>query len=160
MLQEYPGRKFGLDLVPATKIVRPIIDKVLGQGTWCVGGGNFFETNTAYRVHADTGKDGPDKVWQTFVFPLRMEAKINVVPALGKIRLLILKQTWNGDAAFFLRGSADEPNEYNIVVKDYGTPRAYQPAGNIGHLDNAMTIDDILLEQCPHLEPSNFAGLS
>lgn len=149
-LQEYPSRRFALDLGPAMEIVRPIIDGVLGEGTWTVAGGNFFETSTGYRVHADTGKDGPEKVLQTFVFPLRMEFKEGVENYPEKVRLLILNQTWAGDAAFFLRGSPDEPNEYNIVVKDYK---------DVGELD-AGTFDDILLKTCPHLSPSNFLGLT
>jgi hypothetical protein len=151
MLKEYPGRAFALDLGPALELISPIIDSVLGSGTWDVAGGNFFETNTGYRVHADTGKEGPEKVWQTFVFPLSMEAKPNVVPTLEQVRLLILNQTWDRDAAFFLRGSFDEPNEYNIVVKHYK---------DVGNRDDEETIDGILLEQCPHLNPSNFVGLS
>lgn len=146
-LQQYPGRAFALDLVPALEIVKPIIDGVLGVDTWEVTGGNFFETSTGYRVHADTGREGPDKVWQTFVFPLSMEAK--EISAPHRVRLLILDQTWSGDAAFFLRGSPDEPNEYNIVVKDY------QDVGNLGE-----GYDGLLLNWCPHLNPSNFLGLS
>lgn len=148
--QEYPGRKFGLDLEPTMQIIEPIINGVLGQGTWRVAGGNFFETSTGYRVHADTGKEGPDKVLQTFVFPLRMEFKVGVKASPEKVRLLILNQTWSGDAAFFLRGSSDEPNEYNIVVKDYA---------DVGELD-VGTYDDILLKTCPHLNASNFLGLT
>lgn len=151
MLKEYPGRAFALDLGPALEIIRPILNSVLGEDTWDVTGGNFFETNTGYRVHADTGKDGSEKVWQTFVFPLSMEAKPNVQPNLEQVRLLILNQTWDGNAAFFLRGSPDEPNEYNIVVKNYST---------VGNRDDDGTIDGMLLEQCPHLNPSNFVGLS
>ena len=150
-LQEYPGRRFALDLEPAMAIVKPIIDAALGEGTWEVTGGNFFETETGYRVHADTGKEGPGRVLQTFVFPLSMEARPGVRPNLDKVRLVILNQTWAGDAAFFLRGSPDEPNEYNIVVKDYK---------DVGNRDDDSTIDGILLEQCPHLTPSNFVGLS
>ena len=144
---EYPGRSFGLDLGPALKIVAPIIDSVLGKDTWEVFGGNFFETSTGYRVHADTGKEGPEHVWQTFVFPLSLEAK--PVAAPQNVRLLILDQTWSGDAAFFLRGSPDEPNEYNIVVNDY------KDVGNLGE-----GFDGTLLQWCPHLNPSNFLGLS
>ena len=150
MLKEYPGRAFALDLVPALKIVGPIIDNVLGTDTWECTGGNFFLTNTGYRVHADTGKDGPDKVWQTFVFPLEMTFKENTTPQPEKNRFIVLNQTWSGDAAFFLRGSPDEPNEYNIVVKDYSA------VGNIEH----GTMDGWLLENCPHLNPSNFYGLT
>lgn len=150
-LQILPQRKFALDLAPAMEIVKPIIDSVLGEGTWEVTGGNFFETETGYRVHADTGKDGPDRVLQTFVFPLSITPKPNKKPNLEGVRFLILNQTWSGDAAFFLRGSPDEPNEYNIVVKHYK---------DVGNRDDDGTIDGILLEQCPHLIPSNFVGLS
>lgn len=149
-MQEYPGRRFALDLGPAMEIVKPIIDGVLGEGTWEVTGGNFFETSTGYRVHADTGKDGPEKVLQTFVFPLSMEFREGVTTRPERVRLLILNQTWDGDAAFFLRGSPDEPNEYNIVVKDYK---------DVGNLD-VGTYDGLLLETCPHLNPSNFLGLT
>lgn len=150
-LQEYPGRKFALDLVPAMEIVKPIIDSVLGSGTWEVTGGNFFETSTGYRVHADTGRDGPDRVLQTFVFPLSITAKPNIIPNLDRVRFLVLNQTWAGPAAFFLRGSADEPEEYNIVVKDYR---------DVGNKDDDLIIDSALLRECPHLIHSNFVGLS
>jgi len=149
-LQEYPGRRFALDLAPTMEIVQPIIDGVLGAGTWEVTGGNFFETSTGYRVHADTGKDGPEKVLQTFVFPLSMMFKENVEPHPERVRLLILNQTWSGNAAFFLRGSPDEPEEYNVVIKDYK---------DVGELDDG-TFNDILLKTCPHLNPSNFLGLT
>ena len=148
---EYPGRCFGLDIGPALEIVAPIIDSVLGAGTWESAGGNFFETDTGYRVHADTGKEGPDRVLQTFVFPLSITAKPNVVPNLERVRFLVLNQTWSGDAAFFLRGSPDEPSEYNIVVKDYR---------DVGNRDDDSTIDGVLINECPHLLPSNFVGLS
>ena len=150
-MQILPQRRFALDLGPAMEIVKPIIDNVLGEGTWEVTGGNFFETETGYRVHADTGKDGPERVLQTFVFPLSLTPRFNTTPDSERVRLLILNQTWSGDAAFFLRGSPDEPNEYNIVVKDYK---------DVGNRDDDGTIDGVLLEQCPHLNPSNFVGLS
>ena len=111
MLKEYPGRAFALDLGPALEIVNPIINNVLGADTWECTGGNFFLTNTGYRVHADTGKDGPDKVWQTFVFPLDMTFKADTTPQIDKNKFIVLNQTWTGDAAFFLRGSPDEPND-------------------------------------------------
>ena len=150
-LQEYPGRRFGLDLEPAMQIVRPIIDAVLGHDTWRVAGGNFFETGTGYRVHADTGKEGPEKVWQTFVFPLRFTLKPDTAHYLDRVRLLILNQSWRGDAAFFLRGSPDQPSEYNIVVKDYSEVLNKSETG---------WTDVKLWECCPHLNPSNFVGLS
>jgi hypothetical protein len=150
MLKEYPGRAFALDLRPALEIVSPIINNVLGVDTWECTGGNFFLTNTGYRVHADTGKDGPDKVLQTFVFPLEMTFKEDTTPQLEKNKFIVLNQTWAGDAAFFLRGSPDEPNEYNIVVKDYST---------VGNLEEG-TMDGWLLDNCPHLNPSNFYGLT
>lgn len=150
-MQILPQRRFALDLGPAMEIAKPIIDSVLGEGVWEVAGGNFFETETGYRVHADTGKEGPDRVLQTFVFPLSLTPRFDTKPNLDQIRLLILNQTWAGDAAFFLRGSPDEPTEYNTVIKDYR---------NVGARDDDGTIDGILLEQCPHLNPSNFVGLS
>lgn len=150
-LQVLPMRKFGLDIVEAVNIVQPIIDNVLGKGTWKVAGGNFFETETGYRVHADTGKDGPADVWQTFVFPLRQELRTDIPVKLERNRLLILNQTWSGDAAFFLRGEDVEPNEYNQVITDYK---------DVGNLDDEGTMDGLLLEHCPHLKISNFAGLT
>ena len=146
-----PQRKFALDLEPALEIVRPIIDSVLGAGTWEVAGGNFFETETGYRVHADTGKEGPDRVLQTFVFPLRQELRDDVPVRLERNRFLVLNQTWTGDAAFFLRGETVEPNEYNQVVTDYK---------DVGNLDDMETMDGILLDHCPHLDIRNFAGLT
>jgi hypothetical protein len=146
-----PQRKFALDIVPAVEIVRPIIDGVLGAGTWEVAGGNFFETETGYRVHADTGKEGPERVLQTFVFPLRQELRDDIPVRLERNRFLVLNQTWSGDAAFFLRGETVEPNEYNQVITDYK---------DVGNLDDIETIDGILLDHCPHLNIKNFAGLT
>jgi hypothetical protein len=146
-----PQRKFALDLGPALEIVKPIIDSVLGEGTWEVAGGNFFETETGYRVHADTGKEGPEKVLQTFVFPLRQELRDDIPVRLERNRFLVLNQTWSGDAAFFLRGETVEPNEYNQVITDYQ---------DVGNLDDIETMDGILLEYCPHLDNRNFAGLT
>jgi hypothetical protein len=79
-----------------------------------------------------------------------MVFKENVEPHPERVRLLILNQTWSGNAAFFLRGSPDEPEEYNVVIKDYQ---------DVGELDEG-TFDDILLKTCPHLNPSNFLGLT
>ena len=152
-MQTLPGRRFGLDIEGAVEIVTPIIDAVLGVGTWRVAGGNFFETETGYRVHADTGREGPQDVWQTFVFPLRQELREDIPVRLERNRLLVLNQTWSGDAAFFLRGEDTEPNEYNRVVRDYW-------AEGVGNLDDESSLDGILLDYCPHLKPSNFAGLS
>lgn len=150
-MQILPMRRFALDIAPAIEVVRHIIDSTLGADTWEVSGGNYFETETGYRVHADTGKDGPDKVWQTFVFPLRQELRTDIPVKLDRNRLLILNQTWAGDAAFFLRGETVEPNEYNQVITDYK---------DVGNLDDEETIDGLLLEYCPHLNSSNFAGLT
>ena len=150
-LQVLPQRRFALDLGPAMEIVKPIIDCALGEGTWEVTGGNFFETETGYRVHADTGKDGADRVLQTFVFPLSQELRDDIPVRLERNRFLVLNQTWAGDAAFFLRGETVEPNEYNQVITDYR---------DIGNLDDMETLDGILLEYCPHLDIRNFAGLT
>ena len=152
-MQTLPGRRFGLDIAGAVEIVTPVINAVLGKGTWRVAGGNFFETETGYRVHADTGKEGPEDVWQTFVFPLRQELRDDIPVRLERNRLLVLNQTWSGDAAFFLRGEDTEPNEYNRVVRDYW-------AEGVGNLDDESSLDGLLLDYCPHLKPSNFAGLT
>ena len=158
MLKESPSQSFGLDIVPALEIVTPIINNVLGVDTWeCTGShwrarGNFFLASSGFRVHADTGNDGPDKVLQTFVFPLEMTFKEGETPRLDQNKFIVLNQTWAGDSAFFLRGDPDErkPNEYSIVVKDYST---------IGNLEEG-TMDGRLLDNCPHLNPSNFYGLT
>jgi hypothetical protein len=151
--QHYPGRQFGLDIEASVELVEPIIDSVLGKGKWVVTGGNFFETETGYRVHADTGREGPDHIWQTFVFPLRQDFRTDIPVRPERNRLLILNQTWTGDAAFFLHGEDVEPNEYNCVVRDYW-------AEGVGNLDDKNTIDGLLLEHCPHLKNSNFIGLT
>jgi hypothetical protein len=149
-LQTLPQRRFALDLAPAMEIVKPIIDSVLGADTWTVTGGNFFETETGYRVHADTGKAGPEHVLQTFVFPLQQELRTDIPVRLERNRFLVLNQTWAGDAAFFLRGETVEPNEYNQVITDYK---------DVGNLEQG-TIDGLLLDYCQHLDSRNFAGLT
>lgn len=150
-MQLLPMRRFALDIASAVEIVTPVIDSVLGKDTWEVAGGNFFETETGYRIHADTGKEGPDRVWQTFVFPLSQELRTDIPVKVENNRLLVLNQTWQGDAAFFLKGETVEPNEYNQVITDYK---------DVGNLDNEETIDGLLLQYCPHLKISNFPGLT
>jgi len=154
IMKSYPGRQFALDLVDAVDIVKDIIDNALGKDRWTVAGGNFFKTEVGYRVHADTGRDGPNNVLQTFVFPLEQEFRQGLVQVNpNRNRLLVLKQQWKGPAAFFLHGEETEPNEYNIVVRDY------EQEGVIG-LENTDYLDPLLVDYCPHLNMENFRGLS
>jgi hypothetical protein len=141
-------RVFGVDIAQAVELVTPIIDSVLGQDNWIATGGNFFESEVGYRVHADTGKEDLDRVYQTFVFPLRYE--LTEQAQLEKNRLIILKQKWQNSAAFFMAGSKEMPDEYNNVVKDYSLVEGIEPG----------KIDTQLMSLCPHLPYSNLIGLS
>jgi hypothetical protein len=152
MKQTYPGRVFGNDIGPALEIVKPIIDRELGEGNWTVRdyGGNFFETNVGYRVHADTGTDGPESVFQTFVFPLRLTRSYLKPTDPERVRFMVLNQRWQGPAAFFMHGDRAQPKEYNTVINDYRDVIGLEP-GNM---------DAELLKDCPHLNRNNFSGLS
>lgn len=143
-----PGRVRGHNIPPALKIVRPIIDNLLGEGEWELDGAIFFETMYGYRVHADTEKQGPKRVWQTVLFPLRqtLTEQANV----EQNKLIIFDQTWSGDAAFFLKGSPDDPKEFNGVIKDYKDVEGVIPG----------YIDPYVEQLCPHLDKENFEGLT
>jgi hypothetical protein len=142
------GRVRGHNLQPAIDIVRPIIDDLLGAGDWRVEGGIFFETIYGYRVHVDTEKRGPQHVWQTIVFPLRQT--LTPESQIEKNRLIIFDQTWSKDAAFFLKGSPDDPKEFNNVIKDYKDVEGLIPG----------YIDPFVEQLCPHLDQENFEGLT
>lgn len=142
------GRVRGHDLNNALKLVRPIIDNLLGKDNWKLEGGLFFETVTGYRVHADTEKRGPEHVWQTVLFPLRQT--VTQESNVEMNRLIIFDQTWSGDAAFFLKGSPDNPQEFNNVVKDYTDVEGLIPG----------YVDPYVEQLCPHLNKENFEGLT
>ena len=131
-MKSYPGRSFGLDLDPAMEIVKPIIDKELGEGTWERDGGNFFLTNTGYRVHADTGKQGPDRVWQTFLFPLAMTYREYVTPQRDKNKFIVLNQTSDDNPAF-----GADTNIVSIIDKQGNTY-------NYPKLDKSKIAEEIL----------------
>ena len=147
-LTDRPGRTRGHNIDPAMQILRPIVDDLLGVDNWQLDGAIFFETVTGYRVHADTEKFGPHRVWQTIVFPLRQELTEQAQPE--KNRLIIFDQAWKKDAAFFLKGSPDAPQEYNGVIKDYK---------DVINLREGY-IDPYVEELCPHLTRENFEGLT
>jgi hypothetical protein len=142
------ARVFVTDITSAVELVAPIINSVLGEGNWTVSGGNFFESEVGYRIHADTGKDNFGQLLQTFVFPLSYE--LTDAAQLEKNRLIILKQRWHSPAAFFMQGSQAEPNEYNDVVRDYKDVIGYEPG----------KIDHTLMALCPHLPVTNLLGFT
>jgi hypothetical protein len=138
----------GHNILTALELVYPIVDDLLGKGNWKLEGGIFFETVYGYRVHADTEKSGPGRVWQTIVFPLRQT--LTPESQIEKNRLIIFDQTWKKDAAFFLKGSPDDPKEFNNVVKDYKDVEGIIPG----------YIDPYVEQLCPHLNKENFEGLT
>ena len=143
---QYKGRYFS-NLTPRVlEIVTPIIDQELGQGTWKIDSGNFFDTRVPYRIHTDTGL--PDlSPWKTFVFPLKVFAGTDYDPAGNA--LYVLNQRWYGPAAFFVKGSTDVAEEYNKVITDYS---------EVSELDRGF--DEELVADCSHLPRSNFEGLT
>jgi hypothetical protein len=149
-VKKLPERVFGLDIKRSCELVTPIIDQVLGKDQWELAGGNFFETETGYRVHADTGYEGPERVQQTFVFPLRLSLLPRKQADFDRLRIFILNQSWAGNAAFFMRGDTVDPGEYNQAITDYQDVIGLEEG----------TMDGILLDNCPHLNVMNFAGLT
>lgn len=144
-----PGRVRGHRIDPALDIVRPIVDQLLGKDNWTLQGGIFFETVTGYRVHVDTEKRGPNYVWQTIVFPLRQEPS-SETPIYENNRLIVFDQVWKKDAAFFLKGSPEVPEEFNGVIKDYK---------DVLYLKEGYS-DPEVERLCPHLEKQNYEGLT
>jgi hypothetical protein len=142
--QLLPGRRFYTNIEYAKKLVVPIIKNHL-PGDWVVDGGNYFETVRPYRLHCDSGKDPVKRLYYNIVIPLKLWAT-NYRPELNK--LIVTNQTWNGDAAFFIKGDVGQ-NEYNICVTDYE---------DVGNLSSES--DSELMRLCPHLNPQNLDGMS
>lgn len=142
------GRVRGHDIPAALALVYPIIDNLLGKDKWKLEGGIFFETVYGYRVHVDTEKSGPSRVWQTIVFPLRQT--LTPSAAIDKNRLIIFDQTWEKDASFFLKGSPDIPQEFNNVVSEYTDVVGLVPGYTDPYVEHL----------CPHLNKENFEGLT
>jgi hypothetical protein len=143
---QYKGRYFSNLTPKVLEIITPIIDKELGEGTWKIDSGNFFDTKVPYRIHTDTGL--PDvSPWKTFVFPLKVFAGTDYDPS--KNALYVLNQRWYGPAAFFVKGSTDVEEEYNKVVTDYR---------DVAELCTGF--DEDLVADCSHLPRSNFEGLT
>ena len=150
--REYLGRTFSHSIDKALEIVRPIVNDTLGTNTWVLSGGNFFDTRIGYRVHTDTGFDGPDKVWQTIVFPLEMEVAPNA--QIENNRLIIFNQSWKQRPAFFLRGGDPTPeasknSSYDLVFD-------YKDVVGLG----TNTICEYAANLCPHLNRQDFEGLT
>jgi len=148
----YPQRTFSHNLEEAVDIVLPIIHQTLGKDNWELYGGNFFETSIAYRVHADTGFDGPEKVWQTIVFPLELDATSEA--ELDKNRLLIFNQQWDGASSIFIKGG--DPHPETMKQSSYDKVMDYK---NIVGL-RLTGRDEYAAGLCPHLNKEDFDGLS
>jgi hypothetical protein len=142
--EKLPGRKFHTDLNFAKKILIPIL-KILLPENWIIDGGNYFETVRPYRLHVDTGKEQIKNLYYNIVIPLQLWTN-NYDPNLNK--LIITNQTWNDDAAFFVKGDISQ-NEYNKCVTDYS---------KVKNLTDSY--DSNLLSLCPHLNPENLYGFT
>lgn len=132
-----PAQKFsGLNSFNLAKeVIAPIIDNVLGNGTWKVAAGHFFDSNFAYGLHSDGSKfeSNYNDAWQTFVFPLDVEL-IDPAKPMGEMFVLITGQTWRGPSASFRRGQRNtdsikmEYDNHKIeIVTDYSLIGNLQP---------------------------------
>lgn len=144
---QFKGRYFSDINSTVISLIKPIIDKELGAGTWKIDTANFFDTSVPYRIHTDTGTPDPN-CFKTFVFPLRYFTNIEQYDPNFNA-LYILKQKWRGPAAFFVKGSENVQAEFNQIVTDYS---------DIEGLESGY--DATLVEECSHLDKENFEGLS
>jgi len=140
----YPGRKFNTNVSMATEALLPELKKHL-PGDWIVDGGNYFDTVIPYRMHCDSGKN-LNNLWYNIVIPLQLWTATEYDRNLNK--LIVTNQTWNQDAAFFVKGN-QSTDEYNTCVTDYST---------VGNLENGT--DENLVKLCSHLNPTNLEGLT
>lgn len=139
----WEGRRFNTNIEFAKELLIPVITPYL-QGSWVIDGGNYFETTVPYRLHCDSGK-GLSNLWYNIVIPLEFtsteyNAEYN--------KLIVTNQTWNGDAAFFVKGAKTD-NEYNASITDYS---------NVGNL--ATGIDSKLKSLCTHLPLQQLDGFT
>lgn len=140
----FPGRKFNIRIEKAVEYLTPELKKHL-PGNWVVNGGNYFDTAVPYRMHCDSGK-GEENLYYNIVIPLQLWTASEYNKELNK--LIVTNQTWNNDAAFFVKG--DQSNdEYNTCVTDYSS---------VGNL--ATEINPELVKICSHLNPNNLEGLT
>jgi hypothetical protein len=137
-------RRFNVKLEQAKELLIPIIKDHL-PGDWTIDGGNYFETNRPYRLHCDSGKEINKRLYYNIVIPIKLQAD-NYNSDLNK--LIVTNQTWQGDAAFFIKGDVGQP-EYNICVTDYK---------DVGNLSSGF--DQYLLKSCSHLNPKNLEGFT
>lgn len=144
------GRKFSTSLTKTDRFLRDIgfFEKVLPiEGpTWRLTGGNYFETSSPYRIHADTGRSEDEAPYRTIVIPLEIIGS-------GRSSLHIMKQRWYAQAAFFLNGGDKHgynADEWNVCVFDYSM---------IHGLSEGRIDASILQEEFPHINPENFHGM-
>jgi hypothetical protein len=139
------GRRFKVDTQQAQSLLATMLSELL-PGRWVIDGGNYFETVFPYRLHVDTGQAPVKKLHYNVVIPLKLWTQ-DYQPQHNK--LIITDQTWQGDAAFFVRGDPGAVSEYNICVRDYDT------VGNLG-----QGIDPQLAGLCSHLNPQSLWGFT
>lgn len=109
-------------------IFESVINSVLGNNTWEVAGGHFFQSGFPYGLHSDGAISDPigKNTWQTFVFPMDVEL-IDETKPMGELFVLITDQTWRGQSASFRRGQRNIESikmeshaKHNIeIVTDY-----------------------------------------
>lgn len=147
-----PGRTFSHNTDEALLIVLPLINSLLGKNKWKLFEGNFFETKVGYRVHADTGWMGEDKVWQTIVFPLTYEP--TATADYEKNRLIIFNQEWRGRPSFFMQG------ENPIPALTGASP--YEFVFNYSNVEKIVPgfYDHEAVSLCSHLHIQNLEGLN
>lgn len=130
--QKFSGRN-SLNL--AKEVITPIINNVLGEGTWKIAAGHFFDSTFAYGLHSDGSNFEPNNnnAWQTFVFPMDVEL-IDPTKPMGEMFVLITGQTWRGPSASFRQGQRNVDSikmEYDNnkieIVTDYSVLGNLQP---------------------------------
>ena len=147
-----PGRVFTHNLQEAVHVVLPLINFILGNNKWKLYGGNFFETNIGYRVHADTGWAGKREIWQTIVFPLSYT--ITDTADFEKNRLIIFNQEWTDKPCFFLNGG--DPNPAVAGNTPYDFIFDYK---NVKHIVSDF-YDLEAVSLCSHIDKQNLKGLT
>lgn len=154
--QSFYGRVFGCNTYNALTYLKPKLDAIL-KYPYKVTGGNYFRTERPYMLHADTGISADSALYRIIVLPLALGFKSTEASHIQEYNTLaIMNQRWYNQAAFFMRGYADDivdkkKSEYNIPIVDYS---------GVYNISNNNFSQDVYNFYFDHLLYENFYGMS
>lgn len=148
------------DLTPVMPIISKYINEVLGEGTWTIASGHFFNSPVSYAIHTDgsAAETDPTKIWQTFLFPIDCTPIDPNLP-MGDLKVLVLEQTWNSTSATFRRGDKEGNFKLERFDKGQGHVRLIYDYKDVGNL-KPPGYQDPLFRKWTNFSEKNTEGFS